>query len=67
MLTLLGVKGAAENSGENARTLARVVGASVLAGELSLVAALSSGHLISSHMKLNRRHGPAPANGSTSH
>lgn len=59
MLTLLGVKGSAETSGDNARQLARVIGAAVMAGELSLMAALSSGHLISSHMKLNRRHGPA--------
>jgi len=71
MLTLLGVKGSAENSGDNARQLARIVGATVMAGELSLMAALSSGHLISSHMKLNRRHGPAtpspaPATGSSS-
>ena len=58
MLTLLGVKGSAEQSGDNARQLARIVGAAVMAGELSLMAALSSGHLISSHMKLNRRHGP---------
>jgi len=58
MLSLLGVKGSAEQSGNNARQLARVVGSAVLAGELSLMAALSSGHLISSHMKLNRRHGP---------
>jgi len=60
MLQLLGVKGSAEQSGDNARQLARIVGSAVLAGELSLMAALSSGHLISSHMKLNRRHGPAP-------
>lgn len=59
MLTLLGVKGSAEQSGENARQLARIVGSAVLAGELSLMAALSSGHLISSHMKLNRKHEPA--------
>lgn len=58
MLTLLGVKGSAESSGDNARTLARVVASATMAGELSLLAALSSGHLISSHMKLNRRHGP---------
>lgn len=56
MLNLLGVRGSAETSGDNARQLARVVGAAVMAGELSLMAALSSGHLISSHMKLNRRH-----------
>lgn len=60
MLSLLGVKGSAESSGENARTLARVVASATMAGELSLLAALSSGHLISSHMKLNRRHGPEP-------
>lgn len=58
MLTLLGVKGSAEKSGDNAKQLARVIASGVMAGELSLLAALSSGHLISSHMKLNRRHGP---------
>jgi hydroxymethylglutaryl-CoA reductase (NADPH) len=63
MLTLLGVKGSnAENPGANAAQLARVIASGVMAGELSLMAALSSGHLISSHMKLNRKHTtPQPA------
>uniref|UniRef100_A0A8C6NR91 3-hydroxy-3-methylglutaryl coenzyme A reductase n=1 Tax=Nothobranchius furzeri TaxID=105023 RepID=A0A8C6NR91_NOTFU len=40
--------------GENARQLARVVCATVLAGELSLMAALAAGHLVKSHMTHNR-------------
>jgi hydroxymethylglutaryl-CoA reductase (NADPH) len=43
-----------ENPGENACTLARVIAAAVLAGELSLMSALASGHLVNSHMKYNR-------------
>jgi hydroxymethylglutaryl-CoA reductase (NADPH) len=56
LLQLLGVKGSHPTiPGENARQLARVVCASVMAGELSLMAALAAGHLASSHMKLNRK------------
>ncbi|KNC73882.1 hydroxymethylglutaryl-coenzyme A reductase [Sphaeroforma arctica JP610] len=44
-----------ENPGDGARALARVVAGTVLAGEISLLAALSSGHLISAHMDLNRK------------
>ncbi|KAM6903073.1 3-hydroxy-3-methylglutaryl-coenzyme A reductase-like [Xenentodon cancila] len=40
--------------GENARQLARIVCATVLAGELSLMAALAAGHLVKSHMTHNR-------------
>uniref|UniRef100_A0A669DKC7 3-hydroxy-3-methylglutaryl coenzyme A reductase n=1 Tax=Oreochromis niloticus TaxID=8128 RepID=A0A669DKC7_ORENI len=40
--------------GDNARQLARVVCATVLAGELSLMAALAAGHLVKSHMTHNR-------------
>ncbi|XP_069021213.1 3-hydroxy-3-methylglutaryl-coenzyme A reductase-like isoform X2 [Embiotoca jacksoni] len=40
--------------GENARQLARVVCGTVLAGELSLMAALAAGHLVKSHMTHNR-------------
>lgn len=40
--------------GENANKLARLVCASVLAGELSLLAALTSGKLVESHLKHNR-------------
>jgi len=55
-LRLLGVKGSdPAEPGKNARQLARLVSSGVLAGEISLVAALSSGHLISAHMHLNRK------------
>ena len=52
---MLGLKGAsAEEPGYNATTLARVVCATVMAGELSLMSALAAGHLVRSHMRHNR-------------
>ncbi|NP_001313213.1 3-hydroxy-3-methylglutaryl-coenzyme A reductase 1-like [Nicotiana tabacum] len=54
-LNLLGVKGAnREAAGSNARLLATIVAGSVLAGELSLMSAISAGQLVKSHMKYNR-------------
>ncbi|GAB2219303.1 hypothetical protein Droror1_Dr00006938 [Drosera rotundifolia] len=54
-LNLLGVKGASrEAPGDNARMLATIVAGSVLAGELSLMSAISAGQLVKSHMKYNR-------------
>ncbi|XP_023814596.1 3-hydroxy-3-methylglutaryl-coenzyme A reductase [Oryzias latipes] len=54
-LQMLGVQGASQDHpGENARQLARVVCATVLAGELSLMSALAAGHLVKSHMTHNR-------------
>ncbi|KAM7392462.1 hypothetical protein PAMA_007533 [Pampus argenteus] len=54
-LQMLSVQGSSlEQAGENARQLARVVCATVLAGELSLMAALAAGHLVKSHMTHNR-------------
>uniref|UniRef100_A0A8C1CDA7 3-hydroxy-3-methylglutaryl-coenzyme A reductase n=1 Tax=Cyprinus carpio carpio TaxID=630221 RepID=A0A8C1CDA7_CYPCA len=54
-LQMLGVQGSSDQCpGENSRTLARIVCATVLAGELSLMAALSAGHLVKSHMTHNR-------------
>ncbi|XP_077398848.1 3-hydroxy-3-methylglutaryl-coenzyme A reductase-like [Vanacampus margaritifer] len=54
-LQMLGVQGTRpDQPGENARQLARVVCATVLAGELSLMAALQAGHLVKSHMTHNR-------------
>ena len=56
-LNILGVAGSSspENQpGENARELAQIVCGTVLAGELSLLAALSTGDLVQSHMKHNR-------------
>ncbi|KAE8716806.1 3-hydroxy-3-methylglutaryl-coenzyme A reductase 2 [Hibiscus syriacus] len=54
-LNLLGVKGASkETPGANSRTLATIVAGAVLAGELSLMSAISAGQLVNSHMKYNR-------------
>ncbi|SPO02420.1 probable 3-hydroxy-3-methylglutaryl-coenzyme A reductase [Cephalotrichum gorgonifer] len=55
MLEMLGVRGPHPTSpGENARRLARIVAAGVLAGELSLCSALAAGHLVKAHMAHNR-------------
>ncbi|CAH9105993.1 unnamed protein product [Cuscuta europaea] len=54
-LNLLGVKGANQDCpGANARLLATIVAGAVLAGELSLMSAISAGQLVKSHMKYNR-------------
>ncbi|XP_012713427.1 3-hydroxy-3-methylglutaryl-coenzyme A reductase [Fundulus heteroclitus] len=54
-LKMLGVQGASQQCpGENACQLARIVCATVLAGELSLMSALAAGHLVRSHMTHNR-------------
>ncbi|KAK6939180.1 Hydroxymethylglutaryl-CoA reductase, class I/II [Dillenia turbinata] len=54
-LNLLGVKGASKESpGANSRLLASIIAGSVLAGELSLISAISAGQLVKSHMKYNR-------------
>ena len=52
---MLGVKGSHPTSpGENSRQLARLICATVLAGELSLMSALAAGHLVKSHLRHNR-------------
>ncbi|KAL9055035.1 MAG: hypothetical protein Q9162_003800 [Coniocarpon cinnabarinum] len=62
MLDLLGVHGSDDaNPGANARQLARIIAAAVLAGELSLCSALAAGHLVRAHMQHNRAAAP-PAN-----
>jgi hydroxymethylglutaryl-CoA reductase (NADPH) len=62
MLDLLGVRGAHSTSpGENARLLARIIASAVLAGELSLNAALAAGHLVRAHMAHNRSAAPSTA------
>lgn len=61
MLGLLGVRGPHPTEpGKNARQLARIVAAGVLAAELSLGAALAAGHLVRSHMIHNRSKAPTP-------
>ncbi|KAK6849722.1 3-hydroxy-3-methylglutaryl-coenzyme a reductase protein [Apiospora arundinis] len=55
MLDMFGIRGSHPTTpGENARRLARIIGAAVLAGELSLCSALAAGHLVSAHMAHNR-------------
>lgn len=62
MLDLLGVRGPhPTNPGENAQRLARIICAAVLAGELSLMAALAAGSLVKSHLALNRSVPGTPA------
>lgn len=59
MLDILGVRGSHPTSpGENSRKLARIMGAAVLAGELSLCSALAAGHLVRAHMAHNRSAAP---------
>ncbi|KAI8637232.1 3-hydroxy-3-methylglutaryl-coenzyme A reductase [Parasitella parasitica] len=55
MLDFLGVRGPHPTEpGANARRLARIICAAVMAGELSLCAALAAGHLVKAHMAHNR-------------
>lgn len=61
VLEMLGIQGASSTSpGHNARKLARLIAASVMAGELSLMSALAAGHLIRAHISLNRSAPPTP-------
>ena len=63
MLDLLDCRGPhPTHPGQNAQQLARVICAAVVAGELSLMASLSVGTLVKSHLALNRS---APATGSS--
>jgi len=56
MLDLLGVKGSHKTDyGKNARKLAKIIASGVLAGELSLMSALSKNEHMIAHMKLNRK------------
>ena len=55
VLEMLGVKGAHPTvPGQNAQQLARIIAASVMAGELSLMSALAAGHLVRAHLAHNR-------------
>jgi hydroxymethylglutaryl-CoA reductase (NADPH) len=54
-LKVIGVHGGGINPGDNARQLANVVAAAVMAGELSLLAALAANTLVQAHMKHNRK------------
>ena len=58
-LDICGVRGVSKDKdsapGDNSRNVAQIVGGSVLAGELSLMAALAANHLVRSHMQHNRK------------
>ncbi|CEP13898.1 hypothetical protein [Parasitella parasitica] len=61
MLDMLGVRGPHPTEpGKNAQRLARIICAAVMAGELSLCAALAAGHLVQAHMAHNRAAAPTP-------
>lgn len=54
-LGMLGVRGAHKtHPAENSKTLAKIICATVMAGELSLMAALVNSDLVKSHMRHNR-------------
>ncbi|MCK4269846.1 MAG: 3-hydroxy-3-methylglutaryl-CoA reductase, partial [Methanogenium sp.] len=53
-LKMLGVAGGGEPAGANAKKLAEIIAAGVLAGELSLLGALGAGHLARAHKHLGR-------------
>ncbi|MGD0079429.1 MAG: hydroxymethylglutaryl-CoA reductase (NADPH) [Methanoregula sp.] len=53
-LKLLGVAGSGTPPGTNAKKLAEIIGAAVLAGELSLLGALAAQHLARAHQQLGR-------------
>jgi hydroxymethylglutaryl-CoA reductase (NADPH) len=53
-LRILGVAGSGNPPGSNARKLAEIIGAGVLAGELSLLGALAAQHLARAHQQLGR-------------
>ncbi|OMJ22110.1 3-hydroxy-3-methylglutaryl-coenzyme A reductase [Smittium culicis] len=55
-LSMLGCLGPNyETPGANAQRLAKIIAGTVMAGELSLLAALTTGDLVKSHIKLNRK------------
>jgi hydroxymethylglutaryl-CoA reductase (NADPH) len=51
-LTIIGVSGG--NEGANAQAFAEIIGAAVLAGEVSLLSSLEEGSLVRAHERLGR-------------
>merc|ERR1711950_44669 len=65
-LEMLGVKGYdPEHPGKHSQQLAQIVCAAALAGELSLMSALTAGHLVKSHLRHNRSSAQLPQSHST--
>jgi hypothetical protein len=67
-LDIIGVRGSGDVPGDNSREFAQIICAAVLAGELSLIAALAANHLVAAHMENNRKplHGPVVVTNSRS-
>jgi hydroxymethylglutaryl-CoA reductase (NADPH) len=53
-LRILGVAGSGNPPGTNAKKLGEIIGAAVLAGEISLVGAIAAQHLARAHQQLGR-------------
>ena len=63
-LDMLGVRGTSQGgkpAGTHSKQLARIIAATVLAGELSLMSALTAGHLVKSHLRHNRSSATVPS------
>jgi hydroxymethylglutaryl-CoA reductase (NADPH) len=54
-LKIIGCNGGSSLPGDNAKKLAHVIAAATMAGELSLLAALSANTLVQAHMQHNRK------------
>jgi hydroxymethylglutaryl-CoA reductase (NADPH) len=53
-LRILGCEGGGKEPGLNAKKFAEIIAATVLAGEISLLAALAAGHLAQAHIRLGK-------------
>lgn len=53
-LNILGISGGGKNSGDNSKALSEICAATVLAGEISLIGALSARHLAKAHIEYGR-------------
>jgi len=53
-LNILGISGGGKNSGDNSKALSEICAATVLAGEISLMGALSARHLAKAHIEYGR-------------
>jgi len=53
-LDILGISGGGKNSGDNSKALSEICAATVLAGEISLIGALSARHLAKAHIEYGR-------------
>lgn len=53
-LSIMGCAGSTARPGENSKKLAEIISSTILAGELSILAAQASGQMTKAHMKLGR-------------